>query len=102
MVTNINKMFSGCKPRQLVKNHRHFRDHLCPIIRAVMMGTDMIPETSVIFNQLTLLIARGFLYLSLLRSLNMVYKLNANINLVCEIYNGIYRENFTFMHIHLL
>jgi hypothetical protein len=30
MVTNISKIFSGYKPCQLVKNHRRFRDHLCP------------------------------------------------------------------------
>jgi hypothetical protein len=62
MATNINKVFSGYQPCQLVKNHRRFRDHLCPHQgyddTALMTGSAMVPETSVIFKQLTRLIAR--------------------------------------------
>jgi hypothetical protein len=42
--TNINKIFSGYQPCQLVKNHQRFRE--------------MVPETSVVFNQLARLMTR--------------------------------------------
>jgi hypothetical protein len=63
---HLNNIFSGYKPCQLIKRHRRFRDHLCPhrqgsydgdrdviMITAQMMGTEMVPETSVILNRLT-------------------------------------------------
>lgn len=45
---------------QIDKNYCHFRDHLCPHHQGLtLMGTETVPEMSVIFNQLTWLIARG-------------------------------------------
>jgi hypothetical protein len=59
---NINKVFSGYQPCYFVKNHRRFRDHPCPHhqdIIAMMMG-QMVPETSVTFNELIWWIAREY------------------------------------------
>jgi hypothetical protein len=58
-----DEIFSDCQPCKLVKNSRHFRDHLCPHHQGqdhqtLVMGTQMVPETSVIYNQLTRLMAR--------------------------------------------
>jgi hypothetical protein len=49
-------MFPGYQPCQLIKNYWPFRDHLCR--QTLMMCTEMVPEMSVICNQLTRLIAR--------------------------------------------
>jgi hypothetical protein len=67
----FSKIFSGNQPRQLVlERNRRFGNHLRPShrtfeatchIRTLMMGTEMVPETSVSFyNQLTPLIAREY------------------------------------------
>jgi hypothetical protein len=60
MVTNINKIYLGYQPCQIAKN-QHFRDLLCPHhhgnddgeIITLMMGTEMVPEMLVVFNELT-------------------------------------------------
>lgn len=50
--TYPNKIFSGDQLRQMV------------LIRSLMMGTETVPETSVLlFNHLTRLIARDFIVL---------------------------------------
>jgi hypothetical protein len=53
----VHKIVSGYQPDQLVKNYRRFRNHLCPH-KTLIFGTEIVPETFVIFNQLTWLIAR--------------------------------------------
>jgi hypothetical protein len=52
--------FSDYQPRQLVKNDRRFRTYLYPHHQHLIlrMGTEMVPETLVIFNHLTLLKVR--------------------------------------------
>lgn len=54
---NINKIFYGNQSCHLVKNQRHFGDHLCPHHQGNDDGVRG-PEETVIFNQLTRLIAR--------------------------------------------
>jgi hypothetical protein len=54
----VDKVFSGHQPCQLVKNHRRFRNHPCPHHQGLLFGTDMVPETSLIFTQLTRLLSR--------------------------------------------
>jgi hypothetical protein len=59
-MAKFNKISSGYQPCQLVKNNRRFTDHLRPYYQDLnLMGTDMVPETSIIiFNRLTRLIVR--------------------------------------------
>jgi hypothetical protein len=47
---NVNKVFSGHRPCQFVKDHQRFRDHLCPHHQG--------NETLVVFNEVTRLMAR--------------------------------------------
>jgi hypothetical protein len=57
-VAKIDKIFSGSKSCQLAKNYPNISDNLSPlhqILMIMMKATEMLPETSVIFNQLTLL-----------------------------------------------
>jgi hypothetical protein len=49
VAAEVNKIF-------LVKNSRRFEDHICPNHHGLMIRTEMILETTVIFNQLTWLI----------------------------------------------
>jgi hypothetical protein len=63
--TQINDIICGYKQCQLVKNHRRFSDNLGLHHRrfwcvAIMLRTEMIPETPPIFNQLIELIAREY------------------------------------------
>jgi hypothetical protein len=53
----VDKIFLGYELRQFVKNYWCFRDHLCPHHQGLMRGTEMVPEMSVIFNQLSWLLA---------------------------------------------
>jgi hypothetical protein len=55
----VYKIFSGYKPCHLVRNQTRGRSGHSYII-ALMMGTEMVSETSVIFYQLTQLIAREY------------------------------------------
>jgi hypothetical protein len=48
----FNKVFSGYQSCQFVKNHQRFRDHVVTII-ALTMGTETIPETLEVFDELT-------------------------------------------------
>jgi hypothetical protein len=68
MATNINKVFSGYQLCDFGKNRQHFRDHLYPhhqcsdspddgsrdvsetLVVALMVGTDMVPETLVVLT----------------------------------------------------
>lgn len=53
------KIFSGYHPCKLVKNYGSFRDGLNLMShKTLMMGTEIVPEISAIFNQLTGLIVR--------------------------------------------
>jgi hypothetical protein len=45
----VDKIFSGYQQYQLVKNYQHSRDHLYD--QTLMMGTEMVPEKSVIFTK---------------------------------------------------
>jgi hypothetical protein len=71
VVTNFNKVFSDHQPCHMVKIPLRFRDHFFPhhqgyFIRlyhpscdiTLMMGTDMVPETSENFNHVTWLMVR--------------------------------------------
>jgi hypothetical protein len=57
MAVNVNKISWATQPCQLVKNNRRFSDQLRLPFHILMMGTDRAPASSVIFNQLTVLVA---------------------------------------------
>jgi hypothetical protein len=54
----VGKIFSGYQLCRLVKYYRRFRDQLCPHHQSLIVGREMVPETCLISNQLTWLIAR--------------------------------------------
>jgi hypothetical protein len=56
-MAEVYKNFSDYQPSKLVKNYRHFRNLLCPSYEILIFGTEMLPEISVIFNQLPWLTA---------------------------------------------
>jgi len=65
--SKINKIPSGYQPRQLVKNYRRFRDHLCPYhqgrsghshIITLTKRTEIFYESPLTLNYLTQLITR--------------------------------------------
>jgi hypothetical protein len=51
----VDKTVSGFHPHRLVNNYRHFMDHVC--LHHQGLTSEMISETSLIFDQLTWLIA---------------------------------------------
>jgi hypothetical protein len=43
-ILNSLKVLSSCKPRQFIKNHQRFMGVSVPIIIALMMETEMVPD----------------------------------------------------------
>jgi hypothetical protein len=44
----IDKIFPGYQPCKFVKNYRRFRNYLCSRHQGLMVGTEMVRETSII------------------------------------------------------